>query len=119
MLDKGEIWAQKYLHAHPVWFGSFSAFLVVTDPDYAKVVLARGGEEMMPSAVAQQPQPASLKIHSKAVFHREVVLQKSSKGMERYPSFVPCRGCFRHRAAGLTGAPPNQLLANQTSSSAP
>ncbi|PKU36728.1 cytochrome p450 4b1-like [Limosa lapponica baueri] len=41
-LDKVEIWAQKYPYAHPVWFGSFSAFLVVTDPDYAKVLLARG-----------------------------------------------------------------------------
>lgn len=49
-LDKEEIWAQKYLYAHPIWFGSFSAFLVVTDPDYAKVLLARGGEEMMPSS---------------------------------------------------------------------
>lgn len=44
MLDKAEIWAQKYPHAHPMWFGSFSAFLVVTDPDYAKVLLSRGGE---------------------------------------------------------------------------
>ncbi|KFV52078.1 Cytochrome P450 4B1, partial [Gavia stellata] len=42
VLDKVEIWAQKYLHAHPLWFGSFSAFLVVTDPDYAKAVLSRG-----------------------------------------------------------------------------
>uniref|UniRef100_A0A8C4VA01 Cytochrome P450 n=1 Tax=Falco tinnunculus TaxID=100819 RepID=A0A8C4VA01_FALTI len=42
VLDKAEIWAQKYLYAHPVWFGSFSAFLVITDPDYAKAVLARG-----------------------------------------------------------------------------
>lgn len=55
VLDKVEIWAQKYLYAHPLWFGSFSAFLVVTDPDYAKALLARGGEKMMPSAVEQQP----------------------------------------------------------------
>ncbi|NXN92182.1 CP4B1 protein, partial [Rhinopomastus cyanomelas] len=41
-LDKLEIWAQKYQCAFPVWFGSFSAYLVVTDPDYAKVVLSRG-----------------------------------------------------------------------------
>ncbi|KAM9280641.1 cytochrome P450 4B1-like [Cariama cristata] len=41
VLDKVEIWAQKYLYAHPLWFGSFSAFLVVTDPDYAKALLAR------------------------------------------------------------------------------
>uniref|UniRef100_A0A8D0ERY2 Uncharacterized protein n=1 Tax=Strix occidentalis caurina TaxID=311401 RepID=A0A8D0ERY2_STROC len=51
VLDKVEIWAQKYLYAHPLWFGSFSAFLVVTDPDYAKALLARGGEKMVPSAV--------------------------------------------------------------------
>ncbi|XP_027749557.1 cytochrome P450 4B1-like isoform X3 [Empidonax traillii] len=42
VLDKVEIWAQKYRRAHPMWFGSFSAFLVITDPDYAKVLLARG-----------------------------------------------------------------------------
>uniref|UniRef100_A0A8C3XZ97 Cytochrome P450 n=1 Tax=Catharus ustulatus TaxID=91951 RepID=A0A8C3XZ97_CATUS len=42
VLDKAEIWMQKYPHAHPMWFGSFSAFLVVTDPDYAKVLLGRG-----------------------------------------------------------------------------
>ncbi|NXQ90671.1 CP4B1 protein, partial [Nyctibius grandis] len=42
VLDKVEIWAQKYPRAHPLWFGSFSAFLVVTDPDYAKALLARG-----------------------------------------------------------------------------
>lgn len=42
MLDKSEIWAQKYSYVHPIWFGSFSAFLVVADPDYAKVLLARG-----------------------------------------------------------------------------
>ncbi|NXR15866.1 CP4B1 protein, partial [Semnornis frantzii] len=42
VLDKVEIWAQKYPHAHPLWFGNFSAFLVVTDPNYAKAVLARG-----------------------------------------------------------------------------
>uniref|UniRef100_A0A8C0BJY5 Uncharacterized protein n=1 Tax=Buteo japonicus TaxID=224669 RepID=A0A8C0BJY5_9AVES len=55
VLDKVEIWAQKYQYAHPLWFGSFLAFLVVTDPDYAKALLARGGEKMMPSAVEQQP----------------------------------------------------------------
>lgn len=41
-LDKEEIWTQKYPHAHPVWFGSFSAVLVITDPDFAKVLLGRG-----------------------------------------------------------------------------
>ncbi|KAM9187134.1 cytochrome P450 4B1-like [Mergus octosetaceus] len=41
-LDKVEVWSQKYLYAHPLWFGSFSAFLVVTDPDYAKALFARG-----------------------------------------------------------------------------
>lgn len=59
----------------------------------------------------------SLKIQSKAGFHKEVVLQKSSEGMERYPSFMPCPWCFRHRAAGVMGTPPN--LANQTPSSIP
>lgn len=53
MLDKAEIWMQKYPHAHPMWFGSFSAFLVITDPDYAKVLLGRGGERLW-----LQPQPA-------------------------------------------------------------
>ncbi|KFZ57832.1 Cytochrome P450 4A4, partial [Antrostomus carolinensis] len=42
LLDKVEIWALKYRCAHPLWLGSFSAVLVVTDPDYAKTLLARG-----------------------------------------------------------------------------
>lgn len=106
MLDKAEIWAQKYPHAHPMWFGSFSAFLVVTDPDYAKVLLSRGGERLWlhvgSSNTSLQISCASLKIYSKAGFHREVFLHKSSKGMERYPSFMLCPGYFRHRAPQLT-----------------
>lgn len=100
MLDKAEIWAQKYPHAHPMWFGSFSAFLVVTDPDYAKVLLSRGGErswlQLGSSNPSLQISHVSLKIYSKAGF------QKSSKDMERYPSFMLCPGCFRHRGPGLT-----------------
>ncbi|NXC46896.1 CP4B1 protein, partial [Penelope pileata] len=42
MLSKAEVWAQKYLYAHPTWFGSFSAALVVSSPDYAKTLFARG-----------------------------------------------------------------------------
>uniref|UniRef100_A0A8B9PMX8 Uncharacterized protein n=1 Tax=Apteryx owenii TaxID=8824 RepID=A0A8B9PMX8_APTOW len=42
ILDKSEVWAQKYLYAHPHWFGSFMAVLVVSDPDYAKTLFARG-----------------------------------------------------------------------------
>lgn len=101
MLDKVETWAQKYLYAHPVWFGSFSAFLVITDPDYAKALLSRGGEEMMPSAV-KLISHASLNIHSKAGCHKEAVLQKSSKGRERYPSFMPCPGAS---GTGLQSGP--------------
>lgn len=55
MLDKVEIWAEKYLYAHPLWLGSFSAFLIISHPDYAKVLLARGGKEMMPSVLEKQP----------------------------------------------------------------
>lgn len=106
MLDKVEVWAQKYPHAHAMWFGSFSAFLVITDPGYAKVLLNRGGERLWlqlgSSTTSLQIFHACLKIYSKAGFHREVFLQKSSKGMERYHSFVLCPGFFRLRAAGLT-----------------
>lgn len=106
MLDKAELWTQKYPVAHPMWFGSFSAFLVITDPDYAKVLLGRGGERLWLQLGSSNPSlqisHASLKIYSKAGFQREVFLQKSSKGMERYHSFMLCPGCFRHRAAGLT-----------------
>uniref|UniRef100_A0A8C9FIW8 Uncharacterized protein n=1 Tax=Pavo cristatus TaxID=9049 RepID=A0A8C9FIW8_PAVCR len=44
LLDKAEAWALKYQCAHPVWFGGFSAFLVVTNPEYAKALFARGGK---------------------------------------------------------------------------
>lgn len=62
MLDKAELWAQKYPLVHPMWFGSFSAFLVITDPDYAKVLLARGGERLwlqLGSNNPRFPMPAS------------------------------------------------------------
>uniref|UniRef100_A0A8C0IR84 Cytochrome P450 n=1 Tax=Chelonoidis abingdonii TaxID=106734 RepID=A0A8C0IR84_CHEAB len=36
--------SQKYPYAFPVWFGSFSAFLNITHPEYAKVLFARGGK---------------------------------------------------------------------------
>lgn len=89
VLDKVEIWTQKYPHAHPMWFGSFSAFLVITDPDYAKVLLGRGGErlwlQLWSSNPSLQISLASLKTDSKAGFQREVSLQKSSQGMERSP----------------------------------
>ncbi|XP_052521922.1 cytochrome P450 4B1-like [Tympanuchus pallidicinctus] len=42
ILEKAEAWALKYQYAHPVWFGSFSAFLVVSNPEYAKAIFARG-----------------------------------------------------------------------------
>ncbi|NWX81702.1 CP4B1 protein, partial [Nothoprocta pentlandii] len=41
ILDKSEAWAQKYLYAHPNWFGSFMAILTVSDPDYAKTLFGR------------------------------------------------------------------------------
>lgn len=44
ILEKTEAWALKYQYAHPVWFGSFSAFLVVSNPEYAKAIFARGGK---------------------------------------------------------------------------
>lgn len=47
------------------------------------------------------PMPAS-KFTGKAGFHREVFLHKSSKGMERYLSFMLCPGYFMHRAPRLT-----------------
>uniref|UniRef100_A0A8C3TV97 Uncharacterized protein n=1 Tax=Catharus ustulatus TaxID=91951 RepID=A0A8C3TV97_CATUS len=51
-VGESRIWMQKYPHAHPMWFGSFSAFLVVTDPDYAKVLLGRGGERLCKTCLA-------------------------------------------------------------------
>ncbi|XP_006111510.1 cytochrome P450 4B1-like isoform X1 [Pelodiscus sinensis] len=42
VLNKVEAWSQKYPYAFPIWFGSFSAFLNITHPDYAKVLFARG-----------------------------------------------------------------------------
>lgn len=122
MLDKAEIWAQKYPHAHPMWFGSFSAFLVITDPDYAKVLLARGGErlwlQLWSSIPSLQISHASLKIYSRAGFLREVFLQKSSQGMERDPPLHAVPWVFQAQGcrADLT---PSPLLENQTSSNAP
>uniref|UniRef100_A0A8C8RAA6 Cytochrome P450 n=1 Tax=Pelusios castaneus TaxID=367368 RepID=A0A8C8RAA6_9SAUR len=42
VLNKVELWSQKYTYAFPLWFGSFTAYLNITHPDYAKTVFARG-----------------------------------------------------------------------------
>nr|XP_048718598.1 cytochrome P450 4B1-like isoform X3 [Caretta caretta] len=42
VFNKLEQWSQKYPYAFPFWFGTFSAFLNITHPDYAKVLFARG-----------------------------------------------------------------------------
>uniref|UniRef100_A0A8C4YLH7 Cytochrome P450 n=1 Tax=Gopherus evgoodei TaxID=1825980 RepID=A0A8C4YLH7_9SAUR len=47
VLNKVEQWSQKYPYAFPLWFGSFSAFLNITHPDYAKVLFARGGKGLL------------------------------------------------------------------------
>ncbi|KAM4722926.1 cytochrome P450 4B1-like [Rhinophrynus dorsalis] len=40
-LDRVYAWAQIYPYGIPMWLGNFFASLVITDPDYAKAVLAR------------------------------------------------------------------------------
>lgn len=122
MLDKAEIWAQKYPHAHPMWFGSFSAFLVITDPDYAKVLLARGGErlwlQLWSSIPSLQISHASLKIYSRGrVSQRGFLAEIISRHGEipllhAVPWVLQAQGC----RADLT---PSPLLENQTSSNAP
>ncbi|XP_067423981.1 cytochrome P450 4B1-like isoform X2 [Emydura macquarii macquarii] len=47
VLNKVEIWSQKYPYAFPLWFGSFSAYLNITHPDYAKILFARGGKGLL------------------------------------------------------------------------
>uniref|UniRef100_A0A8C0GVH2 Cytochrome P450 n=1 Tax=Chelonoidis abingdonii TaxID=106734 RepID=A0A8C0GVH2_CHEAB len=47
ILNKVEQLSQKYPYAFPVWFGSFSAFLNITHPEYAKVLFARGGKGLL------------------------------------------------------------------------
>ncbi|EMP34118.1 Cytochrome P450 4B1 [Chelonia mydas] len=47
VFDKLEQWSQKYPYAFPFWFGTFSAFLNITHPDYAKVLFARGGKGLL------------------------------------------------------------------------
>uniref|UniRef100_A0A8D0DZ82 Cytochrome P450 n=1 Tax=Salvator merianae TaxID=96440 RepID=A0A8D0DZ82_SALMN len=41
ILKKTESWSLRYPFAFPVWFGGFSACLIITHPDYAKALLAR------------------------------------------------------------------------------
>nr|XP_020663182.1 cytochrome P450 4B1-like isoform X1 [Pogona vitticeps] len=35
-------WAEKYPHAHSLWYGAFLGFLNIYDPEYAKAVYSRG-----------------------------------------------------------------------------
>lgn len=44
-LDKVVSWAHQFPYAHPLWFGQFVGFLNIYEPDYAKAVYSRGGEE--------------------------------------------------------------------------
>ncbi|XP_015280112.1 PREDICTED: cytochrome P450 4B1-like [Gekko japonicus] len=41
ILKKVESWSHVYPFAFPLWFGSFSACLTITHPDYAKTLLAK------------------------------------------------------------------------------
>ncbi|XP_053105522.1 cytochrome P450 4B1-like isoform X2 [Hemicordylus capensis] len=41
IFETAKTWSHQYPFAFPIWFGSFSACLVITHPDYAKVILAR------------------------------------------------------------------------------
>ncbi|XP_044297213.1 cytochrome P450 4B1-like [Varanus komodoensis] len=41
VFKKAEEWSHSYPYAFPIWFGSFSACVTVTHPEYAKVLLAR------------------------------------------------------------------------------
>lgn len=38
-------WAHEFPYAHPLWFGQFIGFLNIYEPDYAKAVFSRGGED--------------------------------------------------------------------------
>ncbi|CAI5777228.1 cytochrome P450 4B1-like isoform X1 [Podarcis lilfordi] len=35
-------WTEKYPHCHPLWYGTFMAFLALNHPEYAKAVYSRG-----------------------------------------------------------------------------
>uniref|UniRef100_A0A6J0UR60 Cytochrome P450 4B1-like n=1 Tax=Pogona vitticeps TaxID=103695 RepID=A0A6J0UR60_9SAUR len=41
VFKKTEIWARQYPFAFPLWYGRYSACLIVTHPEYAKTLLAR------------------------------------------------------------------------------
>uniref|UniRef100_Q4QQR3 Cytochrome P450, family 4, subfamily b, polypeptide 1 n=1 Tax=Xenopus tropicalis TaxID=8364 RepID=Q4QQR3_XENTR len=40
-LDRLMVWVNKYPNAFPLWIGKFFGTLIITDPDYAKVVFGR------------------------------------------------------------------------------
>ncbi|XP_029139285.1 cytochrome P450 4B1-like [Protobothrops mucrosquamatus] len=40
-------WSQQYSYAFPRWFGSFFSAVVVTHPEYAKTLFARGGNGLL------------------------------------------------------------------------
>ena len=44
-LDKVVSWAHQFPYAHPLWLGQFLGFLNIYEPDYAKAVYSRGGED--------------------------------------------------------------------------
>ncbi|XP_069835576.1 cytochrome P450 4B1-like isoform X2 [Dendropsophus ebraccatus] len=43
-------WSQKYAYGFSLWLGNFFATLIITQPDYAKAILARQGEGLLVSS---------------------------------------------------------------------
>ena len=44
-LDKVVYWTHQFPYAHQLWLGRFLGFLNIYDPEYAKAVYSRGGED--------------------------------------------------------------------------
>ncbi|XP_042320652.1 cytochrome P450 4B1-like isoform X2 [Sceloporus undulatus] len=42
VFKKSEAWLSQYPYAFPLWFGRFSACVIINHPEYAKTLLARG-----------------------------------------------------------------------------
>ncbi|KAH0618646.1 hypothetical protein JD844_018035 [Phrynosoma platyrhinos] len=42
VFKKSEAWLSRYPYAFPLWFGRFSACVIINHPEYAKTLLARG-----------------------------------------------------------------------------
>lgn len=106
MLEKAEAWALKYQHAHPIWFGGFSAVLVINDPEYAKALFARGGKRQWFSCGAAAPdcnfpklgwQFSARQVVTNRLYYRNqrwVVLQRELAAMySRHAAAWPTEGC--------------------------